>query len=64
MLENDNLKSDLNANIFIQKHCIFNFILEKIFQIALYCREDAFIHITIESSNIKNVTCTIISGYY
>ena len=64
MLENDNLKIDLNANIFVQNIAYFHSFLKKIFQIALYCREDAFIHITIESSNIKNGTCTIISGYY
>ena len=63
MLEN-NLKIDLNADIFIQKHCMFEFILEKIFKIALHWREDQFTQITIESPNIKNVTCTIISGYY
>ena len=37
--------------------------LLKIFKIPLYCREDAFIHITIESPNIKNIIRTIISGY-
>ena len=64
MLENDNSKIVLSANIFIQKYCTFNFILKNIFKkIPLYCREDAFIHITIESPNIKNVTSTIISGY-
>ena len=49
MLENDNLKIDLHANFFIQKHCTFYFIL------AHFCRQDAFIHITIESPNIRNV---------